>query len=227
MKKWIGLALASMGISGCNVDLSDFQGHHSGFEGPHIEGSGRVDTVNRKVGSFRSVSLDGAIDADITIGRQSDIQIKGDDNLIKLVKTEIKGGTLHIYLDGNYSTHHPIKATFSAPALEGASVAGSGDLAIHGFRGSSLSLSIAGSGDVKADGSTDRLSATIAGSGDYRLYNLRATDAKVQISGSGDAEITATGHLSASVTGSGDVHYKGHPTVSKSVVGSGDVSSSE
>ncbi|MFI5386025.1 MAG: head GIN domain-containing protein [Fimbriimonadales bacterium] len=221
MKQWIGLALAAVMVAGC-----DFEMH--GFGGPQVVGSGKAGTLSRKVGSFKSVALDGSMDADITIAKASDIEITGDDNLIKLVKTEIRGDTLHIYVDGSYTTKHPLKATFSVPALEAASISGSGDLNLHSYRGSSLKLSIAGSGDLKADGATDRLDARIAGSGDLNLYGLKAANAKVSVSGSGDVQLTVTGNLAASVAGSGDVHYRGRPThVDKSVAGSGEVSSGE
>ncbi len=221
MKKWLGMALASTALSGCGLDLQ-----LSG--GPQVVGSGKVSSITRKLAAFKSVSVDGSIDADVTVGKSGDATIKGDDNLINLVKTEVKGDTLHIYLDGNYSTKNPLIVTLSASTLQAASVAGSGDLALHNVGGSEFDISIAGSGDIKADGSIGKLSARIAGSGDLELYGLKATDAKVSISGSGDASVFVTGTLNASITGSGDVKYKGHPQrVEPSIVGSGEVSAGE
>jgi len=222
MKKWFGVAIAAVMLGGCDLDLQ------VNGRGPQTVGSGKVSTINRKLGSFKSVAVDGSIDADVTVGRASDALIRGDDNLIGLVKTEIRGDTLHIYLNGSYTTHNPITVTLSATFLEAASVSGSGDLAVHGVRGSSFNVSIAGSGDIKADGSTDRLDAKIAGSGDLALFSLRTSNASVNVTGSGDANVTVTGTLTASVTGSGDITYKGHPQhVDKAVTGSGDVAAGE
>lgn len=221
MRKLLGLAISAVILAGCDMNLNI----HGG--GPQVVGSGKVGTISRKVGSFKSVSLEGSIDADVTIGRASDAQISGDDNLINLVKTEIKGDTLHIYLKENYTTKHPIKVTVSATALVEASIAGSGDLKVNSYRGSDLKLSIAGSGDISVAGSADALSASIAGSGDMNLYGLKVAKAKVDVAGSGDVNVSVSDSLNANIAGSGDIHYKGHPRVTKSVAGSGDVSGGE
>jgi len=218
MIRWFGLAIAAASLGGCEMAL---QLHGGGIQ---VVGSGKVTSITRKVGSFRSVALDGGVDLDVTVGPARDATIKGDDNLVGLVKTQVRDNTLHVYLDKNYTTAHGITVTLAAPVVESGVINGWGDLAIHKIHGPSIDLSIVGSGDLKADGSVDQLSANIQGLGDLSLYGLRASNAKVSVTGSGDANVQVSGNLTADVTGSGDISYRGHPShVDKNVTGSGDV----
>ena len=66
------------------------------------------------------------------------------------------------------------------------SIGGSGDVTIRGGRATSLEVAIAGSGNVRFDGTAGSLEASIAGSGDVRV-----------------AEVT--GPVSRSIVGSGEV----------------------
>lgn len=222
MKKWLGLGMSALLLSGCG-DIVALGG------GPQIVGSGKLATVTKQVGSFKAVELEGSMDAEITIGKASGITIQGDDNIVPHVKLEIKNGSLRIGMEkGSYSTTKSLKVTFSVPDLEAASLNGSGDLTVHGLHSESLSLAVNGSGNVKADGTARSLTASIAGSGDLSLFGLKSGDTSVQISGSGDADVNVSGSLQASIAGSGGVHYKGHPSqVQKSVSGSGEVGPAE
>jgi hypothetical protein len=219
-KKLLVMALGAVLLAGCGT-VSVISNLSSG---PQTQGSGKLTTVTRQVGSFKKVQLDGSLDADISIGKKSDLKIVGDDNIVPMVKSEIKGDTLRIYIEGNYSTHNPLKVSFSMPELQGAALNGSGDLAIHGFHGKELNLALRGSGDVTADGSADTLVTSLAGSGDFHLFGLPARNVHISIHGSGDAEVNATSSLQAAISGSGDIRYKGKPkTVNPAIAGSGDI----
>ena len=218
MKKWLTLALGALWIGGCGFDVNT-----SGGGGPQIVGSGKISSISRKLGTFKGVSSEGSIDVELTVGPARDAEIKGDDNLIGLVKTEIRGDTLHVFLDKNYSTRHGITVERFAPDVDAAAVAGSGSVTIHHVNGAALKLSIGGSGSMKVDGKTSHLAASVSGSGDLRLFDLHATDADVSIMGSGDADVDVSGKLDASIAGSGSITYHGKPQVTKSIAGSGDV----
>jgi hypothetical protein len=104
------------------------------------------------------------------------------------------------------------------------SISGSSDAALKQLDTERLSISIAGSGDVKASGRAARLEVSIAGSGDVRARELLAADVSVSIAGSGDASVTAQRTLSVAIAGSGDVEYGGGATLAKrSIAGSGSV----
>lgn len=102
------------------------------------------------------------------------------------------------------------------------SVAGSGD--IRAGTSTALEASIAGSGSVTA-GATRRLDASVAGSGDVTIARVDGP-AEISIAGAGDVAVRAgtTPNLRISIAGSGDVAFDGVAgDVSISIAGSGDV----
>jgi hypothetical protein len=101
-------------------------------------------------------------------------------------------------------------------------VAGSGDLGLD-LDTRNLSVRVAGSGTCTLRGQAGTLDLNIAGSGDLRAADLETERAEVRIAGSGNAELDVTDHLSAEIFGSGDVQYRGRPTVETSTFGSGEV----
>jgi hypothetical protein len=210
-------------LAGCVIAIdSDTHWTHSHHD--TIQGSGIAKTEARTVPDFRRIEVRGSADVTARAGEATSLSVTGDDNLLSLLTTEVRDGTLVIEMkNGSYSTHLGLKVSATAPALESVSVRGSSDVDASGLKGERFAVQIAGSGDVRASGKVDRLEAGIAGSGDLRLFELEARDARVDVSGSGDVEVWATEVLSAAIAGSGDVRYKGEPRVTQSIAGSGSV----
>ncbi|MDE2370328.1 MAG: DUF2807 domain-containing protein [Burkholderiales bacterium] len=211
-------------------------------------GSGHVQTQTRQVAAFQSVASSGDFDLRITQGPQQ-LTVSADDNLLPLLETVVEGSgagaTLKLRWKRGESIHQRSKTqvTIAMPKLDAVSLAGSGDVAIDGYRTPALELSlsgagdaklnaietaalklhVAGSGDVTASGQATTLQASVSGSGDLRLMDLRADDVKVRIAGSGDAAVHADRTLDVRIAGSGDVVYAGNASVSSRVAGSGSV----
>jgi len=83
-------------------------------------------------------------------------------------------------------------------------------ITIHASMPEVRGLSVAGSGNILAEGSveSDELKLSIAGSGDISLKKLSVADLKASIAGSGDIFLGGTGrqgNLKASISGSGDM----------------------
>lgn len=88
-------------------------------------------------------------------------------------------------------------------------IGGSGDIVVARIDGP-LDVSIGGSGDVVVrDGTSPDVSISIAGSGDVKFDGV-AGDVDVSIAGGGDVDIArATGSVSRSVAGGGDIRIGG------------------
>lgn len=117
-----------------------------------------------------------------------------------------------------------VRIVVTAPSVTRFEIPGSADLTLRGYDQPSLSLDIAGSGDVTGSGATQALALTISGSGDVDFSDLLAEDADIAISGSGDARIAAAGAAKVNLSGSGDIDFATRPTsLSQTITGSGDV----
>ena len=103
-------------------------------------------------------------------------------------------------------------------------VRGSRDSDLGHIERESLSLTIANSGSVTAEGKVDRLTVSIMGSGDAKLGKLAARTVTVTVMGSGSATLAPAEKLTATIMGSGDVHLLTRPAnIQRQIMGSGRI----
>lgn len=215
-----------------------------------VSGNGNVTSINRTTGDYDAISCAGSFDYILVSGTEGQLKIKGEENLLKHVITEVKNGKLTIKTENGYnlktSMGKTIKITIPFKDINAVSLAGSGDLwnedtisatnldvSLAGsgdvklsVKATSIESNIAGSGDIELNGSTSNLEVSIAGSGDYSGFGLDADNTEVTISGSGNAEVVSNSSLKARVSGSGDIDYKGNPDKEDTkVAGSGSINS--
>lgn len=190
---------------------------------PRVQGSGVAASEDRTAENFDNVTVEGSADVNIAVGPETQVTVHADDNVLPLIETKVKGDTLVISSTGLYSTKLGVKVIISVPQLNGIAIKGAGDVDVKGVDSENFAATVAGSGDVKVAGKTQKLNVSVRGSGDLKLQDLEATRADVSIAGSGDVTVNVVEELSVSIAGSGDVKYKGTPKVSKSIAGSGSV----
>jgi hypothetical protein len=229
------VVIAAPAALGCGISVD--------WDGPAVAGSGVRTSVTRTVAVFDRVDVGGEYDVVIRVGAAPSVVLEGDDNLLPLIRTEVRGGTLHIDSEDDLRSRDPIRITIGVSALNGVHSGGSSDVAVRDVRseafdasvaGSSeltangefgdLSASISGSGEIHMNGTADAIDGDVSGSGELDLLQVRgARSARIDVSGSGDASLQVSERLDASVSGSGDVRYRGQPRVAADVSGSGSV----
>jgi len=197
--------------------------HHKNTQGV-VSGSGRKSTVTRKIDNFTVLISKVSTDVQVRLGRPAKLTIKGDDNMIPLIKTEINGGVLQISALSSYMTANPLLIIIDIPQIESVRLDGSGEIRLSGVDNKTLSLALQGSGDIQASGRVTALDVEMNGAGDVDLSELMTVNSKVSIAGAGDADINVTGELDVLIEGSGDVTYSGSPKkIRRNITGSGEV----
>jgi hypothetical protein len=186
-------------------------------------GNGIEVAERRELGEFSAVQSYGSIDVDVTIGSPPSAEVRGDENIVKLVRTSVKNGALVIATEHGYSTRLGLTVKVKVPRLDELALSGSGSICAQGVDTERLDVAIRGSGDIQLAGRAQRLDIDMKGSGNTDATALAASDVAVQITGSGDADVVAQNTLDVAITGSGDVNYAGDPKVHRSIKGSGDV----
>ncbi len=194
-------------------------------KGKRIKGSGDIATESRDVKDFKGIHVSGSADIEITIGDSFDVEVKLDDNLLELLETEVRNGTLYISFAEGYSirTRYGSRVIITMPELTEIEIRGSSDISAIDLDGAELSISIAGSGDIQLDGKIESFEVDIRGSGDVDARKLQTKEAHVSIKGSGDVKVAVEDYIDARISGSGDITYYGDPRVKKRVRGSGDI----
>ena len=189
-----------------------------------IQGSGVPAVDQRDVPSFTAVDLRGANEVAIRMGDEQAVTVSGDDNLIRLVTTEVRDGELVIDNEQSFSTVSPMRVELVVPAVTGAELTGSGTISLTNVDVVDLVVLLSGTGVVSADGRAERLDATLTGSGQLELGDLVASQVTALLAGSGDLRVHATETLDATVSGVGSIQYAGDPeSVTESVTGAGTI----
>lgn len=217
--------------------------------GKRIKGNGNITTIKKSVGDYESLDMAGFFDVKLIEGKEGNITITGEENLLEYIVTEVKDGKLILKTEKGVnlqpSHRNGIKITIPVEQINSVYLSGSGDITsektltadsfkatISGSGDISLDLavkelktSISGSGDIELTGNTDTFDLSISGSGDIDAFRLAANHVDVSVSGSGDIEVTANKSIKARVSGSGDINYRGNPEkVDTKSSGSGDIS---
>lgn len=221
---------------------------HAQWSNKTIKGNGNVITITRSTLDYDAIKCAGSWDFILVQGKEGTITIKGEENLLDYIITEVDGDELMIKTENNInlktSFNKTITITISFKDINKVALAGSGDItSTHTIRSKDFETKLAGSGDIILDieaknakaivtgsgdvtltGNTTHFEASVTGSGDIHAYKLNAETADVKVTGSGDIELHCANSIEAKVTGSGNIKYKGSPNNKKNkVTGSGSI----
>jgi hypothetical protein len=190
-----------------------------------VQGSGVTAAETREVPSFTGVELAGGNNVTVRVGGERSVVVRGDDNLLSRITTEVEDGHLVVgQTPGSFETTSPTRVEVSVPSLDDVTLSGSGILSVTGIEAENATVTLSGSGIVRASGTAIRLDVDVPGAGEADLRELVARDVSAVVSGSGLVLVSATESLDASVLGSGAVLYSGDPAdVKTSITGSGAV----
>jgi hypothetical protein len=193
---------------------------------PAGTGSGVAATQARSLPPFTRVDLAGANNVTVQVGARQSVIVHADSNLLRRVTTRVRSGRLVIATTpGNLSAQSPMFVAVSLPALDGLRLQGAGNILVTGINSESLTVTLPGSGNIEATGTTTKLDVTISGEGTAALRQLVARDAKAALSGDGSIMLTATHNLTATISGSGTIRYGGNPPhITQRVTGNGTIS---
>jgi hypothetical protein len=199
-------------ISGC---------HHFG---KGIQGSGVRKIDKRDLGAFTSIQTTGAYQVLVTCQQAASFEIEGDDNILSIIRTNVRGDVLHISNDSSYNATKPIVVRISLPNLEGISSTGAGDIVIRDVKNEQLTIGSTGAARIELSGQTQSATISSTGAGKIDANKLHAGRARVTVTGAGSVEVYASQQLDATVSGVGQITYDGDPpVVNKSVSGIGTI----
>jgi hypothetical protein len=196
------------------------------------------------ISSFKKLKLNGSATVFITTEKSQKVIIETTQNIIDLLKTDVKEGEWTIGFEKCLNLDKQVKFYIDVESIDKLSINGSGDIiGKNKFISKNLDLNVKGSGDIKIDVETNNINAkvygsgdikingtatsqniVIKGSGDYTATNLTSKEAVAIVYGSGDIDLNVSKKLKAQVHGSGDISYSGNPVnVDNKVNGSGDI----
>jgi hypothetical protein len=214
MKLKIGILLLvaiTVAFSGCKL--------HRG-----IAGSGNRKTEKRELKSFNAIDTNGGYEINVTCQKPASFEIEADDNILPLIKTEVRDGILFVTNDQDYHSSRSTALRITIPELNSLSSHGAAEVKIADANAGDLKLASTGADSIDAAGKAKSVTISSTGAGNIDTSKLTAEKAKVEISGAANVEVYASDQLDVTVSGVGSVTYSGNPkVVNKNVSGIGSV----
>jgi hypothetical protein len=213
-----------------------------------ITGNEKIVTITRSTSEYEGISISGSFDVKLISGKEGNISIKGDENLLEFIVTEITNGKLLVYFEKHkkiqYNYNSSIEITIPFEDINQLSFNGSGNLTTTdlikteylniemtgsgntSFRSDTNSLKItkSGSGNLNGKGMTKNIEINSDGSGNVTMSDLKSENAVASQTGSGNIKVNCSKNLDARTIGSGTIQYSGKPEkIAKSTTGSGSI----
>jgi hypothetical protein len=212
---------------------------------PAVVGSGVSRQEARTIDAFHEVEAGNSLLVNITVdpGAKPSLKISGDDNLVPLVESVIRDGTLVLRVKEGTSMKPklPIVAEVIAGELEGVDASGAARITVKGVvktkrfaaeasgaaqvvvEGLALSEAIAdasGASQIELSGSAASLKVEASGAGQVKARALQVDDANVSIDGASVVVVRVSNSVAGELSGASQLDVSGNPA-KKSVSTSG------
>ncbi len=194
---------------------------------------------NRFIDHFDAISVSGGIDVYLTAGNKPSVKVRGDQDMLDKVVTELDGDMLVIRMKKNtnwrlnWRNRNEMQVHLTYQALKHiTSSGGSGVYTQNTLKGSTLSIKGSGASDLRLDVDLDELICFSSGGSDANLTgrvknmeviasggsdvharDLEVENCTIEASGGSDTKITVNGDLEVSATGASDVYVYGNPKI--------------
>lgn len=186
-----------------------------------VVGSGKRVTQTRDVGSFSSISTQGAFEIEVVCQQAVSLQLEGDDNIVPLITTEVSNNVLHVKSTRGYSSGDPISIKIGVPNLEGLNVSGAGKIDIRNVKTDRFEIDCNGAPTIKVAGTTKVIDIDTSGAAKIDTHKLHAGRAIVDSKGVSKVDLAVADQLDVTITGPSSVTYEGDPQVNKNIRGPG------
>jgi hypothetical protein len=195
-----------------------------GHFGRGIAGSGNRKTEKRELKTFNAIDTSGAYEVNVTCQKPVSFEIEADDNILPLIKTEVRDGILYVSSDQEFHSSKSPMLRITLPDLGSLASHGAGQVKIADANSSDLRIESTGAADVNASGKARSVTISSTGAGNIDSSRLTAEKATVKATGAANVDVYASEQLDVSVSGVGSVTYSGSPkVVNKNISGIGSV----
>ena len=164
--------------------------------GGQVSGSGTAVTRQYDDGGFTGLRIEHAFAVTVSRGDAFAVEVTVDDNLVKYLRVELDGDTLHIGMDPDMDYRNAtLKADVTMPSLQAMDVSGASSAEVDGFA------------------SQDPFELQVSGGGKVHLKDVRAGTVTIEVSGAGrlSGQLDAQ-EIKGEVSGAGKVSLKGSAT---------------
>lgn len=213
-----------------------------------IKGNGEVVSEDRTISSnFSEIIVQQGIQVYLTQGNSTSLKVEADENILDILRTEVKNNQLKIYFDKNvykassknvYVTANNITKieTSSGAAVKTENTIDTKSLNLDSSSGSyikiyvnadNISSSSSSGAGIHIYGKSKQFSASASSGSSIDADKLETINTTAQASSGANINVNVTGKLTANASSGGDIDYEGSPTqINKNTSSGGSISGS-
>ena len=176
-----------------------------------IKGNGNVVKETRTVSNFTGVKVSNGIDLYITQDGNEKLELEMDENILKVIKTEVENGILKIYSTRNIRNPKSLKAYLSCKVLN--SIVGSSGADIFGkteIQSDDLYVSLSSAASLKSQLHSNSIKLSLSSGSDAKVtYNGKK--AIIDASSGSNLNLTSNGldMASCDMSSAADINLSG------------------
>jgi len=235
ISKIIAILFIATLFTSCSVDMMN-----------RVSGDKNVITKNRKIADqFTGIKVSTGLDVYITQGSKNKVIVEADENLHKIIITEVEDGVLKIYADKGIwratakKIHVTIKDLTLLTATSGSDVYGkevinTDEISISTTSGADINIKVnstsvetnsTSGSDIHISGITTNHASNATSGSSIDAYDLESENTIAKVTSGADINIYASKKLEARATSGGDIDFKGNPKkVYKKTTSGGSIS---
>jgi hypothetical protein len=150
------------------------------------------------------------------------LEISGDPRVLANIEIRDDKIRLNCSLRGFHRAN--LRITLPGQTFREVKLNGAGEMFLDDLDQGDLAISMAGAGEVHANGKAGNVNLTIVGAGDADLKKLAVKDIDISMVGAGSAEVAPEGDAHVSIVGAGSVRLETEPrNLSTNIIGAGDI----
>lgn len=206
----------------------------------------------REISGVTELSVSHAFAVEIRIGNKESLEIEIDEDYMKDVITEVRGGRLFIKMRDQtgrrgYRLRETPRAYLTVKSLK--SINASGAVSIKSpdvIKGSRLDIEVSGASVLDLEINVDDLyleasgacvltlegrakeqEVKTSGATTYSAYDLESEVADIRVNGAGTAKVNVSQKLDVRASGASSVRYRGNPSVNSDSSGASSIRKGE
>jgi hypothetical protein len=210
-----------------------------------MSGNGNVTKETRHVESFDGIKASAGINVFLFQGDEEKVVVEADENLHVCIITEVKGSTLHCYIDCRVHFSKEMNVYVNYKMLNNISASSGSDVSGETLlKTDLLNIEVSSGADVKIEvdaqtlycevssgsdalikGKANHFQGRASSGADIKANELTVSSCDVRASSAGDIRISVTNKIEADASSGGDITYYGNPEIERIEESSGgDVS---
>lgn len=166
-----------------------------------VVGEGPVSSETREVRPFDRIEVGSGIHVSVRIGPAEALDVRGQENVLDAIATEVEGSTLTIHARDDFTSNEPVTVTIVAPALTGISMSGGAQARIEGIEATSIEIDIRGGARATVVGTIGSVELKADGGAVAELGDLAARTMTVDVGGGAAATVNAAEEVTGSASG--------------------------